>query len=51
MTMDHMRLTNVSEMLWQCRDRWACQVDGRAGHGAILLRAGGNARAATSESA
>ena len=51
MTMDRMRFTNVSEMLWQDHDRWACQVDRRAGHGAILPRASSSARAATAEHA
>ena len=49
--MDRMRFTNVSEVLWQGHDRWACQVDRRAGHGAILPRARSSARAATAEHA
>jgi hypothetical protein len=48
MTMDRSRFTNVSEVLWQGSDRWACQVDRRTGHGAILPR-GSSARAATAE--
>ena len=42
--MDRMRFTNVSKVLWQGHDRWACQVDRRTGHGAILPRASSSAQ-------
>jgi transposase InsO family protein len=51
MTVDRMRFTKVCEVLWQGYDRWACQVDQRTGHGAILPRASSSARAATAERA
>jgi hypothetical protein len=50
-TMNRMRFANVSKVLWQGHDRWACQVDGRTGHGAILARASSSVRAATAEHA
>src|SRR5258706_16092391 len=49
MTMDRMRFKNVSDGLWQVRDRWARQADSRIGHGGILPRASGSDRAATAE--
>jgi len=50
-TMDRMRFTDVSEVLRQDQDRWACQDDRRTGPGAILPRAGSRSRAATAEHA
>jgi hypothetical protein len=50
-TMERMRLTNVSEVLWQGHGRWACQDHMRAGPGGVPLRANNRAPAGMEEHA